>query len=263
LQRFVTDTAQAPAETGAPSRRTALIVVIPVAFSLAAYAGAICRLPITGDEPHYLIMAESVATDFDLDLRNNHEDEARRPRFYGAVAPHVGKVARGWMPFHAPGLSVLLAIPAGLAGVPGARFALIVLSSVIPWALFRWLASVMPEMTAAWLTLGVAISLPFCFGSQEIYPDLPAGACALALALWLLRRPREHASIAAWAGWSLFCGLLPWLNAKFMASTAVLAIAGAAVTYPTAMARAAHRPALAARHVLPAPFGPAPMVAFT
>jgi hypothetical protein len=254
-----------PSRAGRPAatRFQALIVLaIPLALCVAAYFAAISRLPITGDEPHYLIMAESVATDFDLDLRNNYEDEAQRPRIYGAVAPHVGKTDRGWMPFHAPGLSVLLALPSGLAGIPGARFAMIALAGALPWSLFRWLSGEMPAVTAVWLTLGVTIALPFCFGAQQIYPDFPAGAVVLGLTLWLLRRPRERTTRGAWAAWWLAIGLLPWLNLKFMATTAVLAVGGAAMAYRTSNAQSGPTARSVAATSLLAAVGPAAIVAF-
>ena len=255
----------APARADSPTAsrfQTLIVVAIPLALCAAAYFGATSRLPITGDEPHYLVMAESVATDFDLDLRNNYEDEARRPRIYGAVVPHVGKTDRGWMPFHAPGLSVLLALPSGLAGIAGARFAMIALAGALPWSLFRWLSGEMPAVTAVWLTLGATSALPFCFGAQQIYPDLPAGAAVLGLTLWLLRRPRERTARGAWAAWWLASGLLPWLHLKFMATTAVLAVAGAAMAYRSSNAQDGQTARSVAATSLLVAAGPAAIVAF-
>ena len=40
---------------------------------LAAWWGASGRLRITGDEPHYLIIAASAVRDRDFDVRNNYE----------------------------------------------------------------------------------------------------------------------------------------------------------------------------------------------
>ena len=44
---------------------------------LTAWWTASDLVPITGDEPHYLIIAASLLRDGDLDVRNNYEHNAR------------------------------------------------------------------------------------------------------------------------------------------------------------------------------------------
>jgi hypothetical protein len=62
------------------------------------------RLRLFGDEPHYVIIAESITRDADFELRNNYALEARFPQYVGEIDPHV--VARGhpWYSIHGPGL---------------------------------------------------------------------------------------------------------------------------------------------------------------
>ncbi|EMO30401.1 hypothetical protein LEP1GSC170_2804 [Leptospira interrogans serovar Bataviae str. HAI135] len=33
------------------------------------------KIPITGDEPHYLMISESILKDWDFDLKNNYEED--------------------------------------------------------------------------------------------------------------------------------------------------------------------------------------------
>jgi len=52
-------------------RSTIAVACAPVALTLIVFFASTRALPLSGDEPHYLIMADSIASDFDLDLHNN------------------------------------------------------------------------------------------------------------------------------------------------------------------------------------------------
>jgi hypothetical protein len=206
--------------------RRAAITVVPVAMALAAFIGSTHRLPLLGDEPHYVIMADSVFHDRDLDLHNNYLRDFDTHQIYGLVLPHVYNIARGWMPYHMPGLGIVLAIPFGLAGVAGVRVALILLAGALPWALSAWWQRRMPIGLAAWLTIALTAALPIVFGAAEIYPDLPAGVIITALTVWLLRRIDDGADGPSWMAFWLVTGALPWLHVKYLAASMVLLAGG-------------------------------------
>jgi hypothetical protein len=182
-----------------------------------------------GDEPHYLVMADAVSHDFSFDLRNAYAREERAHRIYGdRLNPHVIIINHRWGPYHEPGLAVLLAVPYVLGGATGAKLALCLMAGLMAWALFVWLNTSMKPPHAAWLTVGLMVSLPIGFGASQIYPDLPAGIVVMVLTLWLWRRGSEQrvdeVGLEQWAVFWLAAGLLPWLNAKFLVATAVLAL---------------------------------------
>ena len=206
-----------------------LVAAVPVTIALAVFIARTRSLPLVGDEPHYLIMADSVASDGDLDLRNNYLRDFDTHRIFGLITPHVYNVPRGWMPYHAPGLGILLAVPFRIGGAVGARTALILFTAALAWALLTWLGDRVPLALAAWVTIGLTVSLPLLLESAEIYPDLPAGVIVTVLALWLLRRSEDGRADKSWAGFWLIAGALPWLNVKFIAITIVLAGAGLAL----------------------------------
>src|SRR5215813_6987813 len=141
------------------------VACVPVALTVAIFFASTRTLPLGGDEPHYVIMADSIASDLDLDLHNNYLSDFDTHRIFGLTIPHVYNVERGWMPGHEPGLSMLIALPFKVGGVRGARLALCVFAGLLPWSLFAWLreriersaAVSRPESsaTAAWLTLGL------------------------------------------------------------------------------------------------------------
>jgi hypothetical protein len=65
----------------------------------------------SGDEGHYLIQAESLFRDGDLDIRNNFEE----PEKINRSAVHISGYSRNdkWYSWHTPGLSILLAPTVG------------------------------------------------------------------------------------------------------------------------------------------------------
>jgi len=216
-------------------RSTIAVASVPVALTVIVFFASTRVLSLSGDEPHYVIMADSIASDFDLDLRNNYLSDFDTHRIFGLTIPHVYNVERGWMPGHEPGLSVLIALPFKFGGVRGARLALCVFAGLLPWSLFAWLrerleqsavAAPRARSTAAWITLGLTISLPVCFGAVQIYGDLVAGAIATVLFLHVLRALERDRPIWTWALFWLAAGLFPWLHAKFTITATILACAG-------------------------------------
>jgi hypothetical protein len=210
------------------------VAAVPVLVTLAVFFGRTRLVPVLGDEPHYLIMADSVARDFDVNLRNNYERDFQTGAIVGRVTPHARDIDGRWWPFHTPGLGILLAVPLVLGGSIASRAALAIMAGLLPFVLFRWFARVMTRQSAAWLAIGTCVSVPILFGSPLIFPDLLAGIVTTAIFIWIVQRA-DQASLpggtTGWAAYWLISGLLPWLNLKFAPTTIVLAVGGAAVAW--------------------------------
>jgi hypothetical protein len=218
------------------------VTAIPMVIVLGLFLGRTRTVALNGDEPHYLMIADSVARDRDLDLRNNYLRDFETGRIYGVTPPHVYNVRRGWMPYHMPGIGVLLAIPFAVGGVAGARLALIALAGLLPWTLVTWLDRDGSDGPAGWLTIGLTISLPFLFGVIQVYPDLPVGVIATALAVWLLRRTTHYAPGHAWAAFWLVVGALPWLHVKYLGAAIAFAGGGLVIAWRIGRRRGDWRP---------------------
>jgi hypothetical protein len=219
---------------GSSKARAAFVAAVPVLLALAAYGATASRVPLGGDEPHYLIIADSLLHDHDLRLQNNYERDAATSAIYGRVEPHVYRIPEGWAipagwwPYHGVGLPVLVALPFATSGVPGARIAVCVLTGLMGFAVALWLASVAGQRIAGWATIGTMVSLPVLFGSTQLFPDLLGGVAAAILSCWLLMRLDNGHRAGAWPMFWLAAGLLPWLHVKFAGTTLVVAAAGAA-----------------------------------
>ena len=195
----------------------AMIVAFSVAV-LAYTAGAWAvapRLP-AGDEPHYLVITQSILTDHDLQIENNHQRGDYRSYFGGVLKPDYLRrgTNRQIYSIHAPGLPLIVAPAFALFGYHGVEAALLLVSAgatALAW-LLAW--RVTHDLAASWFAWGaVAFSTPFFFHTFAVYPDalcaglLLVGMLALVDARWL--EPKRLAVIGA----ALAC--LPWLHTRF------------------------------------------------
>lgn len=196
--------------------------------STAAVAWRVAPMRPGGDEPHYLIMTQSLMKDGDLRIENNHAQ--RDFAAYTDVEINPQYLTRGQdgqiYPIHAPGLPAMV-IPAfaaaGYAGV--VVFLLVVMAgaSALVWRL-AWMAS--GDIAAAWFGWAVvASSCMWVFQSFLVFPEALGGA-AVAAGLWLVLRLDRGARPGplALAGVGLALALLPWLHTRFAVLAAGLGL---------------------------------------
>lgn len=176
------------------------------------------QLPI-GDEPHYLMMTQSLLKDGDLRIENNH-----RNKDYASFATFdlpIHYLARGTdgqiYSVHAPGVSMLV-LPGfalfGYAGGVATMILLVAAASALAWRT-AWLLTEQAE--AAWITwASLFLSAPIYLQAITVFPDA-AGAAATVVAVWTLvclemRRPVGDAQLVAC---SAALASLPWLHTRF------------------------------------------------
>ena len=216
-----------------------LAATLPVGVAVALCLAIGPRVPLGGDEPHYLFIADSPLTDHDLRLQNNYDRDAATSAIYGPIAPHVYQIPagwsipEGWWPYHGVGLPALVALPFAVGGLRGARVALCLFTGLMAVAFALWIGLMAGGGIAAWTVIGAMMSLPILFGAMQLYPDLPGGVVAAVLTCWLLTPPRDRQCAAGWPLFWLATGLLPWLHLKYLGATLVLATAGAVTAWET------------------------------
>ena len=225
----------------ARERRAAIAVCAGVALlaaSLAYWWSTTNRYRLTGDEPHYLILAASLLRDGDVDVRNNFEEDATTGEIYGAL-PDRHVLVRDGREYihHAPGLSALLVLPFAVGGTIAGRLLLcLLIAPILGWACWRWFSGRAPPGDVALATAGVLICPVVLFGSGQVYGDLLAGVVIAALAVWLWSTeasgdpaestpsPSGERSPGGWVLFGLTAGLLPWLHMKYLATTALFGL---------------------------------------
>lgn len=186
------------------------------------------RLP-GGDEPHYLVIAQSLLRDGDLRIENNHDARDYASYWSGTLAPDFIQRGRDGEIYsiHAPGVSALVAPGFALSGVAGAQLT-ILLSSAIAGALVwlaGWLAT--SDRRAAWFAwAAVTGSTTFLVQSVMIFPDAPGAtmvAGAVVLWMWLAQNP---ALPGRWLALGSLClSALPFFHTRFVILSVTLGIA--------------------------------------
>jgi hypothetical protein len=199
-----------------------LLAACAAAWSLAP------RLP-GGDEPHYLIITQSLLKDGDIRIANNHANRDYAAYFGGDLRPD--KIQDGLngevYSIHAPGASVLVLPAFALFGYRGAQVTVMVLAALagaLVWCA-GWLST--GNRSAAWASwAGVCMSATFLFQSVTIFPDGPGAfvtAAAVVLAAALAGRRIQVTGAHLLAAGSLLAAL-PWLHTRFSVLAAGLGL---------------------------------------
>ncbi|PYQ54483.1 MAG: hypothetical protein DMF78_05795, partial [Acidobacteria bacterium] len=209
-----------------PRVSSAALVAVAWTFLLAIGLSYTMRLRVSGDEPHYLLMAQSLWREHDLDLRDNMAREDWREYTPGPVTPHYAAPRADGRPFpaHSPGLPLLLAPLYALGGRTLCVALLTLMAAALAVEMRAAARSLTGDEEAALVAWSLALGPPVAFYAFQVYTEVPS-ALALAVALrLLLSGPGVRGAAAA----ALLASSLPWLHMKMMPAAVALAIVGLA-----------------------------------
>ena len=217
-----------PPLTGTRLRGPALAGLL--AFTLGALAfWQIRPLLPSGDEPHYLVITQSLLKDGDLRIENNHRQGDYRAYFAGELPPdyRVRGRNREIYSIHAPGVPALIAPAFLLGGYHAVVVFLLLLSaagSALAWHLARQATGQDDAAWFGWAT--VTCSATWVFHSFAVFPDGP-GAVAVLSGVWALQRAQretetQSARVTPWFWHGAALALLPWMHTRFAALASAL-----------------------------------------
>lgn len=189
--------------------------------------------PLTGDEPHYVVYAQSIGRGWGLDLRRAYEGENRRTFYDGEIEPHArffagpdGRFA-GW---HGIALPLILApLAAWDPPVRIYQWAMIAIAALVAYHLFRLAAQMTgaPAIVVAIGVISVMVSPPSIYHSGQVYPEL----CAALLLVLAFRSFVSSRSLSArLSGACVAAGALPWFNVRDVTLTFGLVLFALAYT---------------------------------
>ena len=194
---------------------TALFVSAFVCYSAFGLLNA-RQLGPGGDEPHYLIISQSLIKDGDLKIENNYRQRDYREYWGGDLRPDYMKrgIDGEIYSIHAPGLPVLLLPVYAMAGYAGSLLVLSFLAALTTRAVFDLTAALTSSRTALVTALAVCFTVPFVPYAWLIFPEIP-GALVVAWAAWWVWRPADPRPLT-WVWRGVCLALLPWFHTKFV-----------------------------------------------
>lgn len=239
--------AAAPRPGGRQDSKPRVMALFAVSFLVYAFLASGLVLPpqpFSGDEPHYLIITQSLLADADINVYNDYRLERYRALYPGPLENHAFPGKEGpdrEFSRHLPGTSILV-LPSYLAGelvakalapepersalrarivIFASRLTICLLAAALGAAFFllafRLIGKTRPALLA-WAVFG--FTSPLVYFSQLIYPEIPVALVGLLIILFVImeKEPRPGALWLAGAG----IAVLPWFGIKYIVISAVL-----------------------------------------
>lgn len=180
------------------------------------------QMPPTGDEPHYLITAHSLAVDGDLYLLNNYKERDYRIFYPGQLAKRttLGADPSKELPAFSPGLSFLLTpfyklalsfFPTFL--IPFLRLIICCVTTIALYQLIG-LAETFGARPSMVVLAGAALASPLITYSSQFYPEI-VGFLFVVIALLQFQRINDK----PWQSFvwlSILTPALLWLHPKYL-----------------------------------------------
>ena len=176
-----------------------------------------------GDEPHYLVITQSLLRDGDLKIENNHQRGDYRAYYSRELNPH--HLTRGVdgeiYSIHPVGLPVL-ATPAfaagGYRGVVAMVVTMAALAALLLWRGARDLTGSVGAATFAWAS--AALTAPFLFNSITVYPEIPGALAVMVAVAWRSETTDMRSTFVR----GIAIAALPWLSTKYAAMAAAITL---------------------------------------
>jgi hypothetical protein len=205
------------------SRRAPMLAAMLAACTYVLVAWRVFPQLPAGDEPHYLVITQSLLTDGDLQIENNHRRADYEAYFPAALKPDYLARGRNGQIYsvHSPGLPAVIAPAFAMFGYPGVLAFLALVSGFGTGLAWRAVWLVTEDAGASWFGwAAVSLSVPFLFQSFIAYPDGLGATLVIVGVVTALRGART--SIAGLVGAGLALAALPWLHSRFAVTAGAL-----------------------------------------
>ncbi|GEM_PF-2189747 len=198
-----------------------LIFIVLILTYVAVSMPFSSKMCLTGDEPHYLVMARSLLHDGDLDLDNNYRDNSYKSFFPYDITPHYSEKSRKGhcYPRHNIGLPIIM-IPFYSVGEKlhmERHFCLLLMSILMSLAAcntYGICRKFIEDKKLCFLTVVLSyLSLPLIGYSLQIYPEVPF---ILLLTFTIKAFLDSDIGIFRALAIGICIGFMPWLHQKFL-----------------------------------------------
>lgn len=177
----------------------------------------------TGDEPHYLVISQTLLLYHSLDVTLDYAHGDYKTFYGGPLGPLQHTSLNKWgqlLPLHSIGVPVLWLIPFAIAGKTGTLFFMSLVSLLIVFNVYLLLVALGIEDKYAFLTsLGVAVASPvWVFSHRNFVEPVAALLCIYVVRVLFQERLRAWDLLVS----SAALGILPWIHIRFALFEAVL-----------------------------------------
>lgn len=201
-----------------------IFFLIFIAYIFAGYFWNLHQRP-TGDEPHYLIISQSIIKDRDLDLKNNYNerDYARWHYPTEILDRHISPNSRAPHEYslHNVGWPIILVPIVALNHLIALKFFTAILATLLLANIYLLLKKFVKEKTAIIVTILIGFSAPILIFSTQVFNELFA-----ALLIVYASRKLFEPTKSIWQElFALICiAYLPWVHVKYLLISLVLFI---------------------------------------
>lgn len=199
-----------------------LLLLSSLAFFPSAYiAGQLGGS--TGDEPHYLVISQTLLIYHSLDVTLDYSNGDYKTFYRGPLGPFQHTSPNKWgelLPLHSIGAPILWLIPFAIAGRPGTLFFMAFVSLLIVFNVYFLLIALGIQRNYAFLTsLGVALASPVWVFSHYNFVEPIAALLSIYIMRVLFQERRRTLDIL---GSSVALGIFPWIHIRFALFEVVL-----------------------------------------
>ena len=205
-------------------RSLAVWAVLFAAYAATLGVDATGSDDYAGAEPRYLLAAESIVSDWDVDLTDEFRTRAYAPFHHGSLRPQGRVVLGRRLEPQGVGFAALIAPAYAIGGATGVAIFLAAVAALAFVLAARLARRIVPEPWATAAALVVGLSPPVLAHATAVYPELAAGAM-LAGAVLCALRVRERPDLGSAVVGATLLALLPWLGPKYLLPAAPVAVA--------------------------------------
>ena len=176
-----------------------------------------------GDEPHYLLAAESLAHDGDVDVTDEYAARAYSDFHPGDLEPQGRPTGGRLNEPYGFGFALFILPAYALGGAQGVELFLAAVAALALVLAYRLALRVVPDPWALGAAAATGLSAPFLAYGSAVYPELTAGAALAGAALLALRLDERPGWRSAFGCFALL-GTLPWLGVAFVPAGLVIGV---------------------------------------
>jgi hypothetical protein len=195
-------------------------------FSTASFILYIQDVHLSGDEPHYLMVTQSLVEDGDFNLENNIKDKTYYKYLPVDIDFHGDIHQKKYLSYHMPGLSFVLIPFYALFNLLGGlippelffRLAASVINAFFALALYKILKIQFPQKKITGIWLLFICLFPLIFHSLHLYPELPAAALVMGAFIFAFKKNKNYILSG------LFLSLAAWFHVKYYPVLLILAV---------------------------------------